>query len=446
MPSDSPAPGCGACVVLTIICYTIVVSCVPAVASEWNAFAQATPRAEAVRLSTSTGMFSLRGQTITGNWGGLRDELSDAGVRVYGIYNHYYQKALQGGSELEGSGRNSGSMDLLLEFDLGKLGMVKSSQLLVHARRQWGAGINPIIGALQQVNDDADGDRTLHIDQLWYQTATADGRLTLRLGFLDFQTIVDRNAFANSEDVQFWNQAFDNTPVVPFIPQAGLGFAVIYRPARWYTAIVGLHDAASVLFKPGFSTAFHGPAHYFVYAENGFHVAIPSDNGPLEGNYRIGLAYDPRPTPVFNARFTNPQTRAMGGGDYIFYTSMDQMITRETGQSAQGLGWFLRYGYRDSETSRVEHFLSTGVQYRGLLPGRDKDVVGVGLAAQFESGDYRRHVNARAAAETIYEFYYAIALTDWLVVTPDVQYITHPGGDAGNADALVVGLRTRLSF
>jgi len=54
------------------------------------------------------------------------------------------------------------------------------------------------------------------------------GRVRLRAGFLEFQTVFDRNAYANREDVQFMNAALDNDVLVP-LPNA-LGGALILRP------------------------------------------------------------------------------------------------------------------------------------------------------------------------------------------------------------------------
>ena len=45
-----------------------------------------------------------------------------------------------------------------------------------------------------------------------------------------------------------------------------------------------------------------------------------------------------------------------------------------------------------------------------------------------------------------YEVYYALHLTPWCVISPDIQVITNPGGNKNARDALVGGVRVRLSL
>ena len=157
------------------------------------------------------------------------------------------------------------------------------------------------------------------------------------------------------------------------------------------------------------------------------------------------MAYDPRIRPKFDARYGTPRESARGD-DYSVYASFDQVLYRENAETDQGLGWFFRYGYRRADIARANTFWSTGVQYKGLFRNRDKDVLAFGFARQVESPRYRRYVNPDADAETLYELYYAINIADWLVITPDIQYVTSPGGDNRNDDLVTLGVRTRFSF
>ena len=44
------------------------------------------------------------------------------------------------------------------------------------------------------------------------------------------------------------------------------------------------------------------------------------------------------------------------------------------------------------------------------------------------------------------EGYWSVELTPWLVVSPNVQVIRHPGGDRSVKDAVVVGCRVQAAF
>jgi porin len=305
----------------------------------------------------------------------------------------------------------------------------------------WGDGINDRVGSLADVNDDADGDLGLHVAQLWYRHRLLDRRLALAVGFLDFQTIVDRNAFANSEDKQFWNQALDNNPLIPL--GIGLGAWLEIQPTNWWTVNLGAVDAQSVLYKPGFSTAFHDEDWFLAYAESTLKTQITSDHGPLAGNYRTGVVYDPRPRDEFREGDRPVQTE---GDNHGWYISADQKVFRENDKDDQGLGVFGRFGYRTPETYKINRFWSAGLSYTGLIPTRDADVLGFGFALQRPSGVYRSRVDSELDNETAYELYYAIQLNQWLVVTPDVQYVENPGGADDVKPAVVAGVRVRASF
>jgi len=57
-------------------------------------------------------------------------------------------------------------------------------------------------------------------------------------------------------------------------------------------------------------------------------------------------------------------------------------------------------------------------------------------------------VNGDSSNETIFELYYAIQATPWLVLTPDIQYVDNPGGLDGDAvsHAIAGGFKVRVTF
>lgn len=385
--------------------------------------------------------FSLRGTRLTGDWGGPRTKLEELGIRTSIFLNDQYMAVLKGGRDTGGSGRNSASMDALITFDLEKLNLVPQADVLLHLQVNWGGSINDRTGALFQVNDDADGSIGGHVAQLWYRQHFLKRKASLMLGYLDYQTIVDRNAYANSEDKQFMNLALDNNPLVPL--RIGMGAALTLQPTNWYTLILGIADGQARPYKGGIKNAFHDEAWYTVYLENGFHLKVPTDRGPLPGNYRVGAFYDPGPRKTFPRSRFDDRTRA---GDYGLYVSLDQMLFRENDVDDQGLGVFGRFAYRSPENNRLSRFWSGGLAYTGLIPGRDEDVLGAAFTFLRSSHLYRNRVDDSYSDETVHEIYYAIQVNKWLVISPDLQYIDNPGGAGDHGHAIVAGLRTRVSF
>ena len=73
-----------------------------------------------------------------------------------------------------------------------------------------------------------------------------------------------------------------------------------------------------------------------------------------------------------------------------------------------------------------------GIVYKGLIPGRDEDVLGAGVA-------WAKLNRSGALQETAVELFYKARITPWMSLQPDVQYIASPSGI--HRDALAVGLR-----
>ena len=410
------------------------------------ASAQTAPPAEssppppaAEPASPSYGLLDFDAPYATGDWGGLRTDLQDHGVKITSFLTNYYMGVLEGGFDTDSAGRNYTSMDVLVSFDLEKLGVIDNAEALMHFQGYWGAGVNNLTGAFRQVSDDGDDTGEI-VAQVWYRHYFLERQVSLQLGYLDFQTMIDRNAYANSEDRQFQNQALDNNSLLPMGP--GLGAALTYKPCDWYTFVLGALDAGTypVLYAPGFDTTFQGPATFLGYMQHAFHVNMPSAKGDLPGNYRVGLVYDPR----VKAEFEHPELSE--GTDWVVFSSCDQMLFREVADSDQGLGVFARLGWNHPERNRFEQFYSGGAQYQGLIPGRDQDVLGLGFTYHRTSGSYREYVSDAINIETVWEAYYAFHVTKWLVVSPDFQYIDNPArrGDVGHT--LVGGLRVRINF
>jgi porin len=110
----------------------------------------------------------------------------------------------------------------------------------------------------------------------------------------------------------------------------------------------------------------------------------------------------------------------------------------------QGLGFFVRFGFADKETSPTEWAVSGGIGGRGIIPSRDNDTFGIGyyynsiqqllLSGLLGSGDSAQG----------FECFYNIALTPACRVTLDLQVVTPPLVSLHTAT--VLGLRASLEF
>jgi hypothetical protein len=128
--------------------------------------------------------------------------------------------------------------------------------------------------------------------------------------------------------------------------------------------------------------------------------------------------------------------------EYIL--QLEQHIFRECpcdDDDAQGLAAFAGYyprfpGFLVSEES-IGDSLVAGLIYTGLVPGRDEDVVGLGVAwaELFQGGTHQ---------EMVIEFFYEVQITPRMIFKPDLQHIGSPSGI--HPDALVVGARFEVAL
>jgi porin len=111
----------------------------------------------------------------------------------------------------------------------------------------------------------------------------------------------------------------------------------------------------------------------------------------------------------------------------------------------RGWGVFLLWGVADNDTNPFNWSLAGGVGGRGLIPGREKDVFGVGYFYNGleQGGIVDRTLDIRDG-EQGFEVFYEAQLTPWLRLTPDVQVVRPGLGD--NDTAVVLGLRLLLDL
>jgi len=386
-------------------------------------------------------------QTLTNEGFGLGEKLAERGVSVNLGVTQIYQQNLRGGLSTQSrSGRYPGSYDLELELDTEKLFHLPGGTISALTEGSWSEGIDASsVGSLFGVNDDAGGDRTMDVTELWYEQAFLDGRLRFRLGKIDLTSgfecrgrpvAFDANTYANDETSQFLNSALVNNPTIPF-PDNGLGIVAYLQPVDWWYISAGVADAEADARETGFNTAFHDSDNFFSIFETGVVPHLSSHNGPLPGAYRVGMWYDPQSKERLDGRGTERD-------DVGFYTSIDQMIFKENTdeEDSQGLGLFARYGTVDNNVNEIRCFWSVGAQYQGALPTRDDDVLGIGVA----QGRMSHAADFTSSRETVYEVYYNAQIAPWLSVTPSVQYILNPGADRNVDDAVVAGVRLQMSF
>ncbi len=382
------------------------------------------------------------------------EELSEQGIEVGLSATQIYQQNVRGGmSTHRRAGRYSGSYDVELQVDFEKLLGIEGGRLYMLTEGKWSEsqGIDgPSVGSVFGVNGDGAARRSIDVTELWYEQIFPGRTLTVRFGKMDLTggfehhncpVSFDCSTYAGDENTQFLNGALINNPTIPF-PDYGLGIAVHYSPDDFWYVSAAVADAQADVRETGFRTTFTGEDYFFYVVETGVTPVLGSENGALPGAYRVGLWYDPQPKANTDYDSAGKSYR----DDTGFYLTCDQMLAKENAdaEDTQGLGVFFRYGYANSEKNDVTGFFSTGFQYKGLVDGRDDDVLGFGFAhGAFSDKASTTYTDDYEAA---FELYYSAEIAPWFVVSPSIQYVQNPSGDDSIDDAVVLGARVLMTF
>jgi len=410
-----------------------------------------TPQGRARPDAASSQMFDLRrAKALTADWGGARSALSDAGVKIDVKLMNEFMVNLHGGRETKNGHDFAGSYEINLEFDFDRMGWIKGGSLFFQGEGDWGGEISDFdrekIGGLSRTNHDAGEEEVVYIDKWWWTQQLWGGKLELRFGRLEpHKSMFDRSLIMNDEDSMFMNQSLTINRTFPAIK--GLGLFARWNVTEALYLRAAVIDAQSRARQTNFNTAFHDERLFRAYAELGVAPRLSSANGDLAGSYRVGTWFDPsvktrNDYPLRPGSRLSPKT---DGNDWGLYLGLDQMIWREGGETDQGLTVGGRYGWSDGEVNRIEHFWAVAAQYKGLIDGRDRDVLGIGMAQSIVADELRR-TNPFADRETVYELYYAVEVFPWLIVTPDFQFLANAGGDKNDRNATVFGLRVKMKL
>lgn len=140
----------------------------------------------------------------------------------------------------------------------------------------------------------------------------------------------------------------------------------------------------------------------------------------------------------------------MQKGNYGFYGSAEKFLFSENENTNEGLGAFIRFGWANNNVNPVDSYIGAGINYIGLIPGREYDVLGFAVAAAHNNEKCQilsREENIELKDyEYIFELTYGININNWLQVQPDVQYVANPAACHHNTYAFVYGTRLQISL
>lgn len=379
---------------------------------------------------------------MTGNWAGLRDKrdkLVDSGITATAVYVTDILGNPVGG--IDQAIAYAGELAVDIAFDLEKLGNLKGLEFEVSA--SWASGRDlsaEDIGNIFTVSQIFNGD-SVRLAGLSLEQSLFAGDLSIRAGRIgtgdEFLTspfyghFVSASINGNPQSVSINVPSFTSFPVMTW------GIRTRAEPVERFYVMGGVYNSDSSLgdnSAHGVDFSFSGEV--LAIGEVGYMHNQENGATGLPGNYKIGGYYDSEDF----TDLSNPLREH--AGNYGLYLLVDQMVYREGGpESHQGLTPFAAFTFAPSDRNTLPFYFFTGLVYQGLFPGRDNDITAFGLTYGKFSDDL-----SGQDFEMVLEWTYEIAITPWLNVQPDIQYIIKPSGTSTIPDALVLGAEIAINF
>lgn len=352
------------------------------------------------------------------------------GVSVEPVYYGEVFTNAHGGKSTNDATRHLGLLDLPLTVNFEELGAPVSGRFFLLAQHTYGQGLTEeFVGDAQVLSNIDPFANITQVSQYWWETSLLDGALRWRLGKQDVNT--DFLLMPSASD--FIHSAFGLSPSagLPSYPDPGMATVLLAELTESTTAKVGVWDALG----DGGTWGVSGNDVVLSLAELECRYSLA--RGRLPGTIALGAVH-------ISSGVAGGERVPTGYGGYVQleqWVFVEPMRRDDDSGPRQGLTVFAQYAL--SQYRGTLPFLAIpedavmGVTCIGLLPGRDEDVCGAGIAwARLDRGGTRH--------ETAMEVFYKVQVTESMSLQPDLQYIFTPSGLY--PDALVFGLRVQQEF
>jgi porin len=423
---------------------------------------------------------------LTGDWGGIRDDLAKMGVVLDVDLLATPQDVVSGGRS---RGANFwGNMDYTLNIDTQKLGLWPGGFFKFEGDTGFGSNVLQASGALVPVNTaallPAPNDRTSALTNATI-TQFLSPQFALFAGKVNGLDLGETEFYGNYR-TQFENTAFNFPMTLSQLPLSSFGGGVIALPREdiiLSALVLGANgtptsDSLSQAFSNGvvvvgsgqltvkpFGLVGHQSIEYTWGNEDQLSLSQdPSNIARLLLINRFPRLANPGPilTGILQQTFpallipTQPANRSDSSWSMSY--GFDQYFWQPDGDPKHGIGVFFNFGASDGDPNPIKYAFLAGVGGKGVIPGRADDTFGVGFARTQFSSDFipflRQALNLGLQHEDAVEMYYNAALTPWLnaiadlqIVNPGLQRALNSNMQLTNIDtAVVAGLRLRVRF
>ena len=349
------------------------------------------------------------------------------------LYTGQVYNNARGGISTKNATRYRGNLDVILSLDTGAANWWQGGKFYTYLQTSHGRSLTTdFVGDAQFFNNmDTSfvADDLTQLGEYWYQHSFGEDRLSVKLGRQDPNV---EFAFADLAG-DFVNSSFLTLPNVPLPtwPTQTLGVSSLFQVTDKLRLGGGVYDQGRDIGQ-----------WWTTFTNRGTFLIGQADYQPFAD------IEDSKLTLVrFGSWFSSSDTESLDGNsifedNYGFYTTVDRMLITESHDATQGLGAFFQFSWAPSDRNQLVRNYGAGLVYRGLLPRRDADTLGLGFTL-VEFSSVVRDATGQTSENAV-ELFYKARVRNWLSLQPDLQYIARPNGI--ERDALVVGFNFEVAF
>lgn len=362
---------------------------------------------------------------------GVRKSLEERGISLYATYLGEVFTNHSGG--IKSGSAWAGLLDVGIDLDLEKIFGWQGASFSANVFYFDGGDITgDRVGDFNAVSN-LYTDTRFNFYNIFFQQAFGEADSFFKIG----QIALDDDFMVSESALLFLNAGFGPLPIqtgntaAPVYALAAPGMLLNFEPDSSYFARFGIYagDAGPAdSSNRGFDWELGSTPGWMFMAESGLTYG---SNG--ESVIKVGGFYH-------TGDFERFSDGASESGLYALYAVIDHQIY--SSENGTGLNAFFRGGITpQDDIATVSAYAEGGLVATDVF--REGDALGLASSWSDFSDDF---VDAEggSSSEVVIEFTYQTAISDWLTIQPDVQYIINPQG--GGDDAFLTGFRAEISF
>lgn len=368
---------------------------------------------------------------LTGDWGGARADLIKSGITPFLYYDTISSANVSGG--IQTAEDFVGQVYAGFDLDLETLFDWEGTTMKISSVNRHGNTIAASVGGIYDPQTIYGGQVT-YLYQLFLETELND------MWSLKFGRVSADSDFAKSSLYGYSQSTAINGPIratllensITSFPYSVWGGRLKYTPSDEHQFQLGAYQTG----PDQWDFTNHG-VDFSIGSRDGVSVLTQYDWTPeingSDSRFFIGAITSFRDFDNLNGDGTT---------DFLFRSYAHGEI-----EVADGLKVFGMASYSAEEkVAKTPLQISTGLNYKGMIPGRENDHTFLFATYGQLSDEYGKSIGVDVSHEMVYEVGHRFQLNPALYVQPAIQYIQNPGGTGDIDDAVILGAWVGMTF